>query len=115
MPRPQYRNPKRKACAEMLVAALLCEVNQGAFSSFGEKVCLRTENYGIFVRGTPAVLLDLIEFYGEQPDFPAKKGSVKLFRQLGSAKVQREGLRDTLTDMGRERLGLTDEEKRSPR
>jgi len=115
MPRPQYRNPKRKACAEMLVAALLCEVNQGAFPSFGEKVCLRTENYGIFVRGTPAALLDLIEFYGEQPDFPAKKGSVKLFRQLGSAKVQREGLRDTLTDMGRERLGLTDEEKRSPR
>ncbi|MDJ1169997.1 tetratricopeptide repeat protein [Roseofilum sp. BLCC_M154] len=115
MPRPQYRNPKRKACAEMLVAALLCEVNQGAFSSSGEKVRLRTQDYGIFVRGTPAALLDLMEFYSEQPDFPAKKGSVALFRQLGSVKVRREGLRDTLTDMGRERLGFTDEEKRSPR
>ncbi|MBP0015062.1 MAG: hypothetical protein J7540_00905, partial [Roseofilum sp. SID2] len=115
MPRPQYRNPKRKACAEVLVAALLCEVNQGAFPPSGDKVLLRTQDYGILVQGTPAVLLDLIEFYGQQSNFPAKKGSVKLFRQLGSAKVQREGLRDTLTDMGRERLGLTDEEKRSPR
>lgn len=115
MPRPQYRNPKRKACAEVLVAALLCAVHDGGLRASGEGVLLRSQDYGIFVRGTPAALLNLIEFYRQQGNFPAKKGSVALFCQLGSAKVQKEGLRDTLTDMGRERLGFTDEQGRGQR
>lgn len=109
MPRESYK--EHKPYAELLIAALLCQATIRDFPGHPEWEAFTASENRIHVKASPLALSALVEYYSQRSDFPANRNALRRFQKLRHR--QSDVLRDTLTDMSQQRLGLTDEPKRS--
>lgn len=108
MPRQSYR--EHKPYAQVLTAALLCQATVGDFPGHPEWHAFTAQDNRISLKASPAALWELIRHYSQRPDFPSPKTAIQQFSRRHLRPI--EAIRDTLTDMGQDRLALTNETKR---